>query len=80
MLAHSSCDTHAHELHSQDERSLAQMQLAQLICGTSAASRHRRTQQVVQRDRAATTVNRCSSVVVEHADSAYEKNVAGANV
>ena len=71
---------HLYELHSQDERLLAQMQLAQLICGTSAAPRHCRTQQVVRRDRATTTINRCSSVVVEHADSAYEKGVAGANV
>ena len=80
MLAHSSCDTHLHELHSQDERLLAQMQLAQLICGTSAASRHRRTQQGVQRDRAATTVNRFSSVVIEHSDSAYEKGDDRAHV
>ena len=71
---------HLYELHSQDERLLAQMQIAQLICGTCAASRHRRTQQVVQRDRAATTVNRCSSVVVEHAVSAYEKRDDRAHV
>ena len=62
-----------YQLHCQEKRLLAQMLLAQLICGTSAASCNRRTQQGVQRYRAATTVNRFSSIVIEHADSTYEK-------